>query len=85
MRGQDEDGSGWIRSGNSSLRARSVESQLPAGRHALPENPVHLRLGDGELAARLRNVANRHYQRGELREALNQVVSTHYEEFRQLK
>lgn len=42
-------------------------------------------LGDGGLAARLRKVANRHYQGDELREALNQVVSTHYEELRQLK
>ena len=42
-------------------------------------------LGDGGLSARLRKVANRHYQGKELREALNQVVSTHYEELRQLK
>jgi hypothetical protein len=42
-------------------------------------------LGDGGLAPRLRKVANRHYQGEELREALNQVVSTHYEELRQLK
>jgi HAD superfamily hydrolase (TIGR01484 family) len=42
-------------------------------------------LGDGGLAARLRKVANRHYQGDELREALNQVVSTHYEDLRQLK
>jgi len=42
-------------------------------------------LGDGGLAARLRKVANRHYQGEELREALAQVVSTHYEELRQLK
>ena len=42
-------------------------------------------LGDGGLASRLRKVANRHYQGEELREALNQVVSTHYEEIRQLR
>jgi len=42
-------------------------------------------LGDGGLAARLRKVANRYYQGEELRVALNQVVSTHYEELRQLK
>jgi hypothetical protein len=42
-------------------------------------------LGDGGLAARLRKVANRHYQGKELREALAQVVSTHYEELQQLK
>jgi hypothetical protein len=42
-------------------------------------------LGDGELAARLRKVANRRYQGEELREALNQVASTHYEELRQLR
>lgn len=42
-------------------------------------------LGDGGLAARLRKVANRRYQGEELREALNQVVSTHYEEIRQLR
>lgn len=41
-------------------------------------------LGDGGLASRLRKVANRRYQGEELREALNQVVSTHYEEIRQL-
>lgn len=42
-------------------------------------------LGDAGLASRLRKVANRHYQGEELREALNQVVSTHYEEIRQLR
>lgn len=42
-------------------------------------------LGDGGLASRLRKVANRHYQGEELRDALNRVVSTHYEEIRQLK
>ncbi len=42
-------------------------------------------LGDGGLAARLRKVANRRYQGEELREALKQVVSTHYEEIRQLR
>lgn len=42
-------------------------------------------LGDGGLAARLRKVANRHYQGKKLREALAQVVSTHYEVLRQLK
>lgn len=42
-------------------------------------------LGDGGLASRLRKVANRHYKGEELREALNQVVSTHYEEIRQLR
>ncbi len=42
-------------------------------------------LGDGGLATRLRKVANRHYQGEELRQALSQVVSTHYEELRQLK
>ncbi|MDH4087883.1 MAG: HAD hydrolase family protein [Nitrospira sp.] len=39
-------------------------------------------LGDAGLASRLRKVANRRYQGEELREALNQVVSTHYEEIR---
>jgi HAD superfamily hydrolase (TIGR01484 family) len=42
-------------------------------------------LGDGGLAARLRKVANRHYQGDELREALNQVVSTHYNEISQMR
>lgn len=42
-------------------------------------------LGDGGLAARLRKVANRRYQGEALREALAQVVSTHYEEIRQLR
>ena len=42
-------------------------------------------LGDGGFAARLRKVANRRYQGEELREALNQVVSTHSEEIRQLR
>jgi HAD superfamily hydrolase (TIGR01484 family) len=42
-------------------------------------------LGDGTLASRLRKVANRRYRGEELREALNQVVSTHYEELRQLR
>lgn len=42
-------------------------------------------LGDGGLASRLRKVANRRYQGQELREALQQVVSTHYEEIRQLR
>lgn len=42
-------------------------------------------LGDGGLAARLRKVVNRHYQGDELREALNQVVSTHYEEISQMR
>ncbi len=39
-------------------------------------------LGDAGLASRLRKVANRHYVGEELREALGQVVSTHYEEIR---
>jgi hydroxymethylpyrimidine pyrophosphatase-like HAD family hydrolase len=39
-------------------------------------------LGDVGLASRLRKVANRRYQGEELREALNQVVSSHYEEVR---
>lgn len=39
-------------------------------------------LGDGGLASRLKKVANRRYRGEELREALNQVVSTHYEEIR---
>jgi len=39
-------------------------------------------LGDAGLASRLRKVANRRYQGEELREALGQVVSTHYEEIR---
>jgi hypothetical protein len=38
--------------------------------------------GDGGLASRLKKVANRRYRGEELREALNQVVSTHYEEIR---
>ncbi len=42
-------------------------------------------LGDGGLAARLRKVANRHYQGKELREALTQVVTTHYDELRQFR
>lgn len=42
-------------------------------------------LGDGGLAARLRKLTNRHYQGEELREALTKVVSTHYDELRQLK
>jgi hypothetical protein len=42
-------------------------------------------LGDAGLALRLRKVANRHYQGEELREALDQVVSTHYEEIRRLR
>jgi HAD superfamily hydrolase (TIGR01484 family) len=42
-------------------------------------------LCDGGLAARLRKVANRHYEGEELREALTQVASTHYEELRQLR
>ncbi|MBI3808374.1 MAG: HAD-IIB family hydrolase [Nitrospirae bacterium] len=42
-------------------------------------------LGDGGLAARLRKVANRRYQGDELREALNQVVSMHYEEISQMR
>ncbi len=39
-------------------------------------------LGDGALASRLRKVTNRRYVGQELREALNQVVTTHYEEIR---
>ncbi len=39
-------------------------------------------LGDAGLASRLRKVANRRYQGEELRQALNQVVSSHYEEVR---
>jgi hydroxymethylpyrimidine pyrophosphatase-like HAD family hydrolase len=39
-------------------------------------------LGDAGLASRLRKVANRHYVGEELREALGQVVSMHYEEIR---
>jgi hydroxymethylpyrimidine pyrophosphatase-like HAD family hydrolase len=42
-------------------------------------------LGDGGLASRLRKVANRRYQGEELREALKQVVSAHYEEIRRLR
>jgi hypothetical protein len=42
-------------------------------------------LGDGGLASRLRKLANRHYEGEELRQALHQVVSTHYEEIRQLR
>lgn len=42
-------------------------------------------LGDEGLASRLRKVANRRYRGEELREALNQVVSSHYEEIRQLR
>ena len=42
-------------------------------------------LGDGGLAALLRKVANRRYRGEELREALNQVVSTRYEEIRRLR
>jgi hypothetical protein len=42
-------------------------------------------LGDAGLAARLRKVANRRYAGQELREAINQVVSTHYEELSQLR
>ncbi len=39
-------------------------------------------LGDAGLASRLQKVANRRYPGEELREALGQVVSTHYEEIR---
>jgi hypothetical protein len=42
-------------------------------------------LDDGELASRLRKVANRRYQGEELRQALYQVLSTHYEELRQMR
>jgi hypothetical protein len=42
-------------------------------------------LGDPGLASRLRKVVNRHYQGEELRKALDQTVSTHYEEIRRLK
>ncbi|MFO0700746.1 MAG: HAD-IIB family hydrolase [Nitrospira sp.] len=42
-------------------------------------------LGDTGLASRLRKVANRRYQGEELREALEQTVSTHYEEIRRLR
>jgi hypothetical protein len=42
-------------------------------------------LGDAALASRLRKVSNRRYQGEELREALDQVVSTHYEEIRRLR
>lgn len=42
-------------------------------------------LGDAGLASRLRKVANRRYQGEDLREALNQTVSTHYEEIRRLQ
>jgi hydroxymethylpyrimidine pyrophosphatase-like HAD family hydrolase len=42
-------------------------------------------LGDGGLASRLRKVANRRYQGEALREALNQTVSSHYEEIRRLQ
>ena len=42
-------------------------------------------LGDGGLASRLRKVANRRSQGEDLREALNQTVSTHYEEIRRLQ
>jgi HAD superfamily hydrolase (TIGR01484 family) len=41
-------------------------------------------LGDAGLASRLRKVANRRYQGEELRDALQHVVSAHYEEIRQL-
>ncbi len=42
-------------------------------------------LGDAALASRLRKVANRRYEGEGLREAINQVVSAHYEEVRQLR
>lgn len=42
-------------------------------------------LGDAGLASRLRKVANRRYQGEDLREALDQTVSTHYEEVRRLQ
>ncbi len=42
-------------------------------------------LGDRGLASRLHKLANRHYEGEELRQALYQVVSTHYEEIRQLR
>lgn len=42
-------------------------------------------LGDGALASRLRKVTNRRYVGEALREALNQVVSTHYEEIRRAR
>lgn len=41
-------------------------------------------LGDAGLASRLRKVANRRYQGEEMRDALQHVVSAHYEEIRQL-
>lgn len=43
---------------------------------------VSVAVGDAGLASRLRKMANRHYEGEELREALGQVVSTHYEEIR---
>lgn len=46
---------------------------------------VEWTLGDGALASRLRKVTNRRYVGEELREALNQVVSSHYEEIRRLR
>lgn len=42
-------------------------------------------LGDAGLASHLRKVANRRYKGNELREALDHVVSTHYEEVRRLR
>jgi hypothetical protein len=42
-------------------------------------------LGDAILASRLRKVTNRRYEGEALREALSQVVSTHYEEIRKLR
>ena len=42
-------------------------------------------LGDAALTSRLRKVANRRYQGEELRAALDQTVSTHYEEIRRLR
>ncbi|MDH4083297.1 MAG: HAD hydrolase family protein [Nitrospira sp.] len=42
-------------------------------------------LGDAGLTSRLRKVANRRYQGEELRQALEHVVSSHYDEVRKLQ
>lgn len=42
-------------------------------------------LGDAGLAARLRKVANRRYEGEELRQTLQRVISTHYEELSALR
>lgn len=68
--------------------AASGETYLPFGQldvrllKAIKEAGIPF---ERKPAVRLRKVANRRYQGDELREALKQVVSTHYEEIRQMR